>query len=431
MKKTVLMSIALSVLVVMTAFANGQQQSTGSSAQKVTIYQIDLATPWYDQLETSLAKSFSEKHPNVKVVPEYFDDANVPTKVRTTLAAGGDLDSFVMQAVYSPWFEENGTVAPIIPSAFGKKTVQEVVDMWLPGVIKALAGYYQGQYYGIPEQLANYAAWINTAQMKDAGLNPATDIPKTWNQFTSVAEKLTVDKNGQRTRNGVSVNPKTGKFEYNVLLALMEQQGLDWGSEKGFLKSLDSPKAVTALATMTGWVTKSKIWDPGLLDDPRAGFANGLTATFLTGGTWYWGNMKSGSVPASDVKPFPYPRYQGGADVGGYAYGYCVFVAKQSKHQKIAWEWANYFTSFPNRYIKYGDTQPRKTLDPALAAKYIPDYQMFQAEQGKAAQFLRSTKLAQVQDEVYAAIGRVIANGMTPEQSMQQFRTDAHKIFGQ
>ena len=62
--------------------------------------------------------------------------------------------------------------------------------MWNPGAIETCGGTWDGQYYGIPFELSNYVGWINIADMKEAGLNPATDKPKTWEQFVEVAKKL-------------------------------------------------------------------------------------------------------------------------------------------------------------------------------------------------------------------------------------------------
>jgi len=156
------------------------------SASKIRIVHFHWTQPPYDEINLSSAQSFMAANPNVEVKVLFFRDPDMVTKVRTTLAASSELDTFAMQGKLSPWFMSMGVVEEIMPSAFDKKSVDEVVDLWKPGVMKKCGGFWQGKYYGIPFELSSYVAWINTAQMREAGLNPEKDIPKTWDQFAAV-----------------------------------------------------------------------------------------------------------------------------------------------------------------------------------------------------------------------------------------------------
>lgn len=163
------------------------------SFAKEIIRHIHWTQPPYDEIIMQTAKDFMAENPNVEIKIQLVADADMPTKVRTALTGNG-VDTFAMPNMQSPWFMANGTTAEIIPSAFGKSTVQEVVDMWLPGSIKKTGGFYEGKYYGIPHEMSNYAAWINTAHMKAAGLDPVKDIPKTWQEFKLIGKILTKKK---------------------------------------------------------------------------------------------------------------------------------------------------------------------------------------------------------------------------------------------
>ena len=152
--------------------------------------------------------------------------------------------------------------------------------------------------------------------------------------------------------------------------------------------------------------TKDGIFDPGLFDNEREGFGNGLTSQFLTGGTWYWGVLDGYSVKRNEVMPIKYPRFKDGENIGGVAYGYCVFVAKQTKNKEMAWKWLNYLESHPEKYIVHGWFQPRKSLDKTLAAKYIPNY-----------------------DAVGAAVQRVLFEGTSNEDSLSMLKDDVENIL--
>ncbi len=400
-----------------------------AEAEKIRIVHIHWTQPPYDDIVNQTAKDFMEQNPDVEVKVLMYADADMPTKVRTALAAGGECDTFAMPNMQSAWFMANGLTEEIMPSAFGKETVEEVVDMWEEGAFKKVGGFYNGKYYGIPHEMSNYVAWINTAYMKEAGLDPEKDIPKTWEEFVEVGKKMTKRDGEVITRNGFAINVKAAVFPFLTLHSLMEQKGLDWSSEAGFLASLDTPEAVDALTTFTNWATTDGIFDPGLFENEREGFGNGLCATFLTGGTWYWGVLDQYSVPREDVAPMRYPRFKDGQDIGGVVYGYSVFVTKQAKNKEWAWKWLDFLESRPEAYITHGYFQPRKSLDPALADKYIPNNDVFGVERSTGAAIIASAKLNELQDAVGAAASRVIFEGMSPEESLQVLKDDVEMIL--
>jgi ABC-type glycerol-3-phosphate transport system substrate-binding protein len=392
----------------------------------------------YDPINMRAVTMFEAKHPDVEVKLLLLPDADRPNIIRTVIAAKGSIDTFALDNGQSAEFFAGGAMIPIIPKAFGKATVKDVVNMWTPGAIETCGGFWEGQYYGIPYELSDYVAWINTAFMKEAGLNPATDKPKNWDSFVTVSKKLVKQQGGVTVRNGFMCNSKAAVFNFLVISAMMEQLGLDWGSEKGFIASMDDTDMLTkGLATYTDFVVKHKIWDPALAENDREGFGNGKSAMFLTGGTWYWGVLDTYSVKRKDVEPFPYPRFPGGKDIGGMGYGYCLYVSSLSKNPELAFEFIDTMASQPNEFIKQGYHQPRvklsngaQALDPKLAAASIPYYnQVFKGELAKTAVWLTSTKEKQAEDAVWAAISRVIYENNSVEDSVAQLEQEVRSIF--
>ena len=398
------------------------------SFAKEVIRHIHWTQPPYDEIIMGTAKDFMSENPNVEIKIQLVADADMPTKVRTALTANG-VETFAMPNMQSPWFMANGTTAEIIPSAFGKNSIQEVVDMWLPGAIKKTGGFYEGKYYGIPHEMSNYAAWVNIDHMKKAGLDPKKDIPTTWQEFKLLGKILTEKNGDQITRNGFAINTKAAIFPFLILHSLMQQKGLDWSSEKGLYSSLDTKEALEAFSTFTNWATKDGIFDPGLFENEREGFGNGLTSQFLTGGTWYWGVLDGYSVKRDEVMPIKYPRFKDGKNIGGVAYGYCVFVSKQAKNKELAWKWLNYLENRPEKYIVHGWFQPRKTLDKKLAAKYIPNYEVFGEEFEYAAAIIASANFAEIQDAVGASVQRVLFEDISNEESLSMLKDDVGSIL--
>jgi ABC-type glycerol-3-phosphate transport system substrate-binding protein len=393
----------------------------------------------YDPINLNAVKIFEKKHPDVEVKLVLVPDGDRPTIIRTVLAANGQIDAMSLTNGDSAEFLSAGQAVPIDPKGFGKSSVDDVVKMWTPGSIESCGGYWDGQYYGIPYEQSNYVAWVNTAFMMQAGLTNK-DLPKTWADFVTFAKKLVKVENGVTVRNGFMCNSKEGIFNFLVLSAMMEQLGLDWGSEKGFIASMDQTDTlVRGLKTYTDFVTTDKIWDPALDDNDREGFGNGKSGIFLTGGTWYWGVLDTYSVKRKDVKPFPYPRFPDGKDIGGMGYGSCLYVTRLAKDPVLTFEWLDTMTSQTNEFIKQGLHQPRVTLtngmpalDNALARKSVPYYdQVFKGELAKPAVWLSSTKTNQAVDAVWGAISRVIFQNASVEDSVSQLQSDVKSLYQQ
>jgi len=422
MRKFLTLLFVLLLVLVFVSFGWAQEE-------KIEIIHYHWSQPPYDEINANAAKTFMEKYPNVKVEIMFFADPDMPTKVRTALLGGGGMDTFAMPNMQSAWFMANGLCTEIIPSAFGKETIEEVVDMWEEGSLQKCGGFYDGKYYGIPFEMSSYVAWINKAHMKEAGLDPETNIPKTWSEFVDVCKKMTVWRNDVIVRNGFAINLKASAFPFLVLHSFMEQKGLDWTTEQGLLASLETPEALEAFSTFTNFAVKDGIFNPGLFDDEREGFGNGLCSTFLTGGSWYWGVLDHYTVSREDVTPFPYPRFEDGQDVGGPVYGYCVFVAEQCKNKEWAWKWLDHLASQPEAFIAHGYYQPRKTLDPALAYKYIPNNDVFDAERRKGATVIASPSYSEIQDAVGEAIRRVVFAGVSNEESLKMLKEELKGII--
>lgn len=427
MAKRVMALALVAVFLAPAVWSGGQQE--GGAAEKQTIVHYHWTETVYDQINRRSVQAFEAANPNVSVEMLLFADADRANQIRLALSSDGDIDSFALANGEVAEFHENGQMVEIVPSAFGVSTVDEVVDMWKPGAMSSAGAIWNDRVYGLPFEQSNYVAWINTTYMREAGLDPETDLPGTWDEFVDVAQQLTVDQGGVRVRNGFATNPKASVFMFLIMTAMVEQQGLDWSTEEGFLESMQTPGLRRAVTTLTNFATEDGIWDPGLFDNEREGFGNGLTATFLTGGTWYWGVLDQYSLSRDDVTPFPYPRFAGGEDVGGVGYGYAVYVSRLADDPELTFAFLNELTARPNDFIREGYHQPRKTLDENLAAEFIPRYEVFQEELAKTATWLTSTRGAEIQDAVGAALSRIIFEGVAVDASLATLADDARSII--
>ena len=170
--KRVLLSLIVVFLVASVSYVMGAgQKEGGAEEEQIRLVHFHHSQPPFDEIHTASAEAFMAKYPNVDLKISLFADADMPTKVRTAITAGTEMDTFDMNNLQTAWFLENGVVAEIIPSAFEEQTVQDVVNMWDQGAYKYCGGYYNGKYYGVPSEIGNYVAWINKTHMTEAGLN--------------------------------------------------------------------------------------------------------------------------------------------------------------------------------------------------------------------------------------------------------------------
>ena len=90
--------------------------------------------------------------------------------------------------------------------------------MWTPGAIETCGGYWDGKYYGIPFELSDYVAWINTAFMKEAGPEPQDGHAQDVGPVRCGGEEAREGQDGGVTvRNGFMCNSKEGVFNFLVL----------------------------------------------------------------------------------------------------------------------------------------------------------------------------------------------------------------------
>ncbi len=423
---------------ILSAAAAAAMAVPAAAAPAVTITHYHWTTLTFDTINRRAASLFMERNPGVEVNLMLLPEEPLRDILRSSLAAGRPVDSFALPVGQSAEFLAAGQMLPIIPGAFGKGSIGEVLSMWTPGAFEACGGVWEGRYYGIPFELSNYVGWVNVADMREAGLDPSRDKPRTWEEFAQVARRLTKVEAGRTVRNGFMCNAKNGVFSFLVVAAMMQQLGLDWATEKGLVSSMDHPDVLArGLRTYTDFVTRDRTWDPSVGDDDRICFAENRSAMLLTAGSWYVGLLEGAPVRVSDVEPFPYPRFADGRDIGGVGYGYCLFVTRQSRNPALAFRFLDAMASQGDEFIRYGYYQPRRwlsdgsrALDPGLARKYVPFYdEVFRPELAKTSVWLVSTRGSHVVRLVWQSVTRVIYEGLPVQDSVTALQREIRALF--
>jgi ABC-type glycerol-3-phosphate transport system substrate-binding protein len=92
--------------------------------------------------------------------------------------------------------------------------------------------------------VSNVAFWINTGKLRASGLDPARNVPRTWDQVARLVQKLTIRKNGKAIQEGISVPLYNALRDTLVLNALTRQVGGLLFSSDGTKAYLTSPAAL-------------------------------------------------------------------------------------------------------------------------------------------------------------------------------------------
>jgi multiple sugar transport system substrate-binding protein len=244
--------------------------------------------------------------------------SNFNQEVTTAIASNATPDILVVDNPDHARYASIGAFADITDKV--KEWGQS--DKYFPGPWNSTL--WEGKNYGVPLGSNTIVLWINADMAKAAGLDVAKP-PKTWDDLTDWAAKLTDKAKGVYGITLLSKHDETSTFEF---LPWMLQQGTD-------LSSLDSPDAIAALDFW--WNLIDKGYAPK--DAINNGFAE-IYQQFTTGkaammfsGTW---NLSTLATDAPDLKwvavPLPYSKKPASA-LGGENFG----IMASSKLIDAAW----------------------------------------------------------------------------------------------
>ena len=279
-----------------------------SGGRDVTL-KIWVPSAW-ESFYRELADQYRIYHPNVKFdwTITSFDDHF--KKVPLALQSSSGPDLFWMHN------EQNAVVLPnmeplpenLFPMEQLKKDFRNVES-----------NVIDGKLYYTDMGLMTGVIFYNTDMWKAASLTDK-DIPKTWDQLRTVAQKLTKrDSKGNITVAGFNMN----NAEY-IWADMMYQQGKWLFDESGKVAKFDSPEALKAAQLMYDIYHKDKVGD-GLQPKGEEAFANQKAAMIYC---WGWAsnyfktnfpdlNYSAFALPVFDENNIPsYGRTNGDVSLG-------------------------------------------------------------------------------------------------------------------
>ena len=434
MKKKVFALLVSLLAVGSMAFAQGSQEAASKKEDNSPI----TTEFWTHEdanrqaLEDRYIKEFQETHPNVTVNVTRQSAEKLIELVGTAFAAGQGPTMFNLSINDERPLIDNELVAPMDYAAAGYKDAKDVVDKYAAGSIDPVMK--DGEVYGLPLELTQWAIFLNKKVFRDAGLDPEKDYPKTWEDMVEVSKKIVKRDGDVLTRRGYDFRYKY-YLENNI--PMVEQLG-------GALVSEDGKEAVVGKDAWIKFFQFMKDWGPNgqNLGSPTYTAArklfnkdNGDIAMCSTG--LYQEARILHDNPdfynSGEWMVVPYPKFKDAVKYvpsNYYGHYYMVNASADERTRKAAWELIGYMLSHGDEYLdKVGLVQPSKALFESETFKKAPYSDVFQSqlEQGHIVYY--GANSTAIQSALDTAVKSVMLQGVSPEDAYKQLKQTVQELI--
>ncbi len=337
---------------------------TGTKSSIVLFKHYNSFEKEYNKL---LVSGFEGQNPCVTVKEDIVPAAEEYTKFATLVAGGDAPNVYVDYDGYNVLAENE--LAPVNYTALGVSKAQLESEYISPTLFNDFSK--NGTLYGVPEELSDYAAFVNKSYYTAAGLS----VPKTWNQVCADGPKMLVkNSSGTVTRDEVAFPVNFPAGEILVMNAIATEFGEPLFNNTGTKSNLTSGPVVAAFQMLQNLVYKCHADDPSLggttATIERTLYGQGSTAMVLDVGSWF--TTSPTKTVQTETVVTPYPTEPGRPSVSP-DYQYDWTVQKGTGNQAISWKYIGYITQKLGGYaFGLGLYSGLKSLSGTTTAKTLP-----------------------------------------------------------
>ena len=200
MKKHITLSLCLVLMVsLLVGCSTGGGTSDGNSGVSQQDGEKTVITFWNgftgtdgDVLKEIVADYNATNTLNIEVQVEIMSWDSLYQKLATSLPVGEGPDIIAFNTEYIPSYAESGALAVINDlyetGGLDANNIPAVMEENLK---------YNGEYYGVPCNMATLLLYYNKDLFAEAGLDPESP-PTTWDELESMALALTKEVNGEQ-----------------------------------------------------------------------------------------------------------------------------------------------------------------------------------------------------------------------------------------
>lgn len=327
--------------------------AAGASAANVSI--IGPFGSWGPELQEAFDGFSARTGISVEVVPaaswpELLD------KVVTMSAAGVPPDVVYADNLRTMELAEEGLLRPVGAMAAG-----EGIDLRVYPSLVLDGLRVRGELYALPTAVSIHSTFFNVDLFQQAGLEPLpTDWRAPgfdWNEFVSLARKLTVDAdgNGQPERFGVQSFGYEGGFN---MIGLWGAQDVDRDRTR---YRGESPDVIRALTFTTGLWLEHNVVGGNFLNGTAAMqpvqpyYLNNVLQAARSGNLFSW---SLGILPKGDVRV-------------SQASFHSLAVTRGARHQREAWQFVRFLSHDPEGVLLFTRAENRVPVVRSASADFV------------------------------------------------------------
>jgi len=319
-----LIPVLLIFLIGLAGFLFWRSRRSLSSSEIVEIKYWGLWEP--SSVMGGVIEEFEKLHPNIKISYEQQSIIDYRQRLQSALASGEGPDIFRFHNTWLPMFIND--LDPVPPAVMDAAAFEAT---FYPTAKQSLR--HNVNYYGIPLMVDTLSLFYN----KDIFATAQVVVPKTWDEFRQVANRLTVkDEAGRIQVAGAAMGVASNVDHWSDILGLMMlQNGV----------RMDEPYDDTAEQALQFFMVFSKddrIWDETLPSSTLA-FAGGKLAMYFAP-SWRIINIREMN-PDLNFGVAPVPQLPQSLTEGkpiAWATYWSEGVSTKSVYKQEAWEFVKY-----------------------------------------------------------------------------------------
>lgn len=430
MKKAIIALLVVLTLLV-PVFAQGTTEKAEDNSPIVLEFWTheDAAR---QELEDRYIKEFCELHPNVTVNVTRQSAEKLRELVQTAFASGEGPSFFNLPIENEYQYIEAGRVAPADYETLGFKDAADLLASYEDGMIDGV--YYEGDIYGLPLELTNWSIFINKKVFRDAGLDPETDYPKTWEDMVEVSKKIVIRDGDILIRRGFDFRYS---YELTYFVPMVEQLGGSLSETEG---CVNKDAWVKALTFMKNWGPSGEnLGNPTLTAARKLFNKDNNDIAMANTGLYQEARILSDNPDfynSGEWMVVPYPVFEDAVkDVAGCYYGhfYMVNADKSEREQQMAWELIKYFLLTEGHAEEYltqvGIIQPTKALMNGETYASMPYSDVFRQDFADSHIVYYGKGATEIQSAINSAIKQVMLQGADPAATYDALQKNVLEIL--
>mgnify|MGYP000964652070 FL=1 len=383
-------------------------------------------------IENRYIEEFQAMYPNVTIKRVVNEASKMGDLMLTAFSANNAPDIFNLPIEQEYGYMMHHRVAPVNYKAIGYKDAQDLASQYMPGTFDTVT--MDGQIYGLPLELTNWSIYINKNIFRDAGLDPETDYPKTWEEMIEVADKLTL-------RNGEIITRRGFDFRYPyylvAMLPMVEQLGGQLLSEDGKTAIVNDEAWIQVFEWFRTWGPHGRNLGSPTYTAARKIFNmdNNDIAMCLTG-FYQQGRIRVDNPEFYDSGEWmvvPFPVFENAVnDVGCSYYGHFMMVNAQASAEKQEWAW-KFIAYMLDHGWEYLETvniiQPRQDLLDDPRYMELPYMNVFMDDMARSHMVFLHENGFQFERFIKEAIESVMLSNMPSEEALDILRERIQEVL--